>query len=406
MAMQLRWVGEADLDRVAQTRLRCYARSASEFEAFKLRTRGDPRSKLGDYLLAEIDGQGVGTATSLSMNMWVRGAKISCQGVAWVGAIKTMRRKGATGTPGVASAVMRETVRMGRERGDVVSALMPFRASYYEHFGYGIVERRCEWALPISTLPAGNFESIRFAEPSDFSARAECLHRVNQAGQCEVERSIDYWKNNEESATEGFIVVDRAGDGPVRGSMTMVHQQVNGKDVVKVTECFYEDAAALRRQLHFLSSLKDQFGEVNLTLPPDVPLNRMLNESQIPHRPVNHAVARCTPYTRMQVRILDHGKFLQSLHLPTTEKGQVVVAVRECEGQISKFKMQIEAGRIQCSSTDASAEFECTDRAWAGIACGDLKATDAVRFGLATGDDAAKLDVLSSGPMPFTHEHF
>jgi predicted acetyltransferase len=406
MAMQLRWVGNADLDRVAETRLRCYARSASELESFKLRTRGDPRSKPGDYLLAEMNGQAVGTATSHSMQMWVRGTSVSCQGVAWVGAIKTMRRKGAVGTPGIASVVMREILRMARERGEIVSALMPFRASYYEHFGYGIVERRCDWAVPISALPTGEFDSIRFAEPTDFDARAECLRRVNRAGQCEVERPTDYWKKTEESATEGFSIVDRAGNGPVRGLMTFLHQQVDGKDLVKVTECIYEDAAALRRQLHFLSSLKDQFASVQLTLPADVPLNRLLNESQIPHRPVNHPVARCVPYTRMQVRIMDHAKFLEGLHLPTTEKGQLVVAVRECEGQISKFKLQIEGGRIQATPSDASASFECTDRIWAGIACGDLKATDAVRFGLASGSDAAKLDLLSNGPLPFTHEHF
>ena len=47
--------------------------------------------KDGDYLLAEVDGQPVGTATSLSMKMWVR-AIIPCQGVARVGAIKTMQR--------------------------------------------------------------------------------------------------------------------------------------------------------------------------------------------------------------------------------------------------------------------------------------------------------------------------
>ena len=30
----------------------------------------------------------------------------------------------------------------------VISALMPFRGSFYEHFGYGIAECRCTWTVP------------------------------------------------------------------------------------------------------------------------------------------------------------------------------------------------------------------------------------------------------------------
>jgi predicted acetyltransferase len=406
MAIQLRWVGEADYDRVAETRLRCYAKGAGELDAFKLRVRDDPRTKPGDFLLAAMNGHAVGTTTSISFNMWCRGGSVPCQGVAWVGAIKTMRRKGTAGTPGVATAVMRETLRMARERGEVVSALMPFRASYYEHFGYGIVERRCDWTVPIAALPAGDFESIRFAEPRDFEARADCLRRVNRSGQCAIERSPEYWKRIDEMTADGFTSVDRDGDGSVRGWMYFQHQQSDGKDLVKVVDCIYQDAAALRRQLHFLSSLKDQFAAVQLTLPADVPLNRMLNESQIPHRPVNHPVSRCHPYTRMQVRILDHVKFLSSLNVSATGSGSVVVAVKECEGHQSRFRIEIDGGKIQCAPSESSADFECPDRTWAGIACGDLKASDAVRFGLASGNASSILDLLAVGPAPFTHEYF
>ncbi len=406
MGIQMRWVGDSELDRVAETRLRCYARSSGELESFKLRTRADPRSKPGDYLLAEIDGQAVGTATSLAMKMWIRGGCVTCQGVAWVGAIKTMRRKGATGTPGVASAVMRETLRLARERGDVVSALMPFRASYYEHFGYGVVERRSDWTVPIAILPVGEFDSVRFSEPADFESRAACLQRVNRAGQCQVERSTDFWKKTDESAAEGFSVVDRAGDGPVRGSMIFQHQQIDGKDLVKVTDCIYEDASALRRLLHFLSSLKDQFAAVQLTLPADLPLNRLLKESQLPHRLVNHPVAKVHQYTRMQVRILDHPKFLESLQLPPDSNGSVVLGVNECEGTASRFKLEITNGKISCKPSNTSVDFECNDLTWAAIACGDLKATDALRWGLASGTNAPLLDALSAGPLPFSHEYF
>jgi predicted acetyltransferase len=406
MAIQLRWVGESDLDRVAETRLRCYAKSATDLPTFVSRTKEDPRSKPGDFLLAEIDGNAVGTATHISYTMWVRGSAIPCQGVAWVGAIKTMRRKGGSGAPGIASAVMREIIKHARDRGDVVSALMPFRASYYEHFGYGIVERRCDWTVPISALPAGDFDSIRFYEPLDFDVRNECLSRVNRIGQCEIERSIEYWKLLEAAPAEGFAVIDREGNGPARGAMQIQNMHIDGKDIVNVVECYYLDTAALRRQLHFLASLRDQYSAVHLSLPADVPLNRMITESQIPHRPVNHPVSKCHTYTRMQLRILDHTRYLQSLHLPDQTEGSVHIAVHECEGHVSRLKLDMAAGKIWCSPGTSANAFECPDRIWAGIATGDLKATDAVRFGLATGEGAMLLDALSKGPLPFTHERF
>ncbi len=406
MGMQLRWVGDADLDRVAETRLYCYAKSASELETFKLRLRGDVRCKAGDYLLAELDGQAVGTATHVPFSMWCRGGCVPCQGVAWVGAIKTMRRRGTGDAPGVASTVMKEMLRHARERGDVVSALMPFRASYYEHFGYGITERRCDWSVPIAALPSGAFDTMRYYEPGDFAPRADCLRRVNHAGQCQLGRSEAMWRHLDESAGDGFSVVDADSAGNVRGWMTLLHQHVDGKDVMRVSECVYEDAAALKRQLHFLASQKDQFASVQLTLPADIPLNRMLRESQIPHRPVNHPVSRCHPYTRMQVRILDHVTFLEALHVPRDVSGTIVVGVHECEGNVSRLRVDVSGGRIGCVPSDASVEFECADRTWAGIACGDLIASDAVRLGLASGPPATVLDVLGRGPLPFTHEYF
>ncbi len=409
MAFQLRWAGEADLDRIAAVRLRCYGAAEKDLESYQQRLRDNPRGRAGDYLLAEQDGQPVGTATSFSLKMWVRGSAIPSQGVAWVGTIKTMRRRGG-GSEGIATALMKEILRRGREREEIVSALMPFRVSYYEHFGFGIVERRCEWTLPISVLPIGPFDGLRFYEPTDFAARLQSLERVNRLGQCDIERGEGTWKLYTEQAKDGLQIVDRpAADGPVHGSIYLTQQHVNAKDHLHVQESIYEDFAALKRQLHFLASLRDQYSTVHLTLPIDVPLNRLLKEIQIPHRPVNHATAEARPFSRMQLRVLDHRKFLEALHLPTDVSGSVTVAVHECEGTISRFKLEMASGKIILSTGAADKrEFICSDRTWAAVACGDLAAGDALRWGLADGnaEAAAILNALCRGPTPFCNEYF
>ena len=410
MPLALRWVGYESVDPLAETRLRCYGTGDGQRARFIERTRDDPRAVDGDFLLAEQLGEPVGTATSLSLTMWVRGAPLPCQGVAWVGAVKTARRRGTGAGAGVASTVMAEVLRRAREREQVVSALMPFRGSFYEHFGYGFVERRCDWTVPMGVLPTGSFEGIRFCRPDDFAARAACLAAVTRAGQCAVERSEAFWRVRDTEAAEGFQVVDRpAADGPVLGSMTLLHTNGGGRDVLKVSEIVSADSAALRRQLHFLASQRDQYAAVHLQLPADLPLQWLLKEAQIPHRPVHHAVAEPRPFTRMQVRILDHIRFLRALHLPAAAPaGRLTLCVREPEGDERRIRIEVADGRISAEPTQAEPQFMVPAPIWAAVATGELPASRALQLGLAEGSAAAAglLDALAIGPTPFSHEYF
>jgi predicted acetyltransferase len=411
MPLKLRWIGEDELDRVAQTRLYCYAPAGKDLATYKEKIRADRRAKVGDFLLAERDGVAVGTTTALSMTMWVRGAALPCQGVAYVGTIKTHRRGGgASGEQGVATQLMFETLRRARERREVVSALMPFRASFYEHFGYGLIERRHEWLVPLSILPPGDFDGFNFIRNGDdLPAMIECRQRMVQNGQCDIERTPEAWETYRRNVGEGFEVVDREPGGAVHGSMYFTDTKTDGRTTIRVADQVWDSAAALLRQLHFLASLKDQYSYASLTLPSDIQLNRVLRESQLPHRLVEHAVAKLTPITRCQVRILDHMRFLESLKWPANTKGRATIAVKECEGQTSKFKLDVSGGRAQVAPSDASPDLELTDKDWAAIACGDLTATSAAQLGVlhvSRTDALSLLDALSVGPAPFCAEYF
>lgn len=409
MPLSLRWVGTEDIDRVAEARMLSYAPARKELPKYKQDIRDEPRSGPGEWLLAECDGVAVGTATSLPLKMWVRGGEIKCQGVAFVGTIKTHRRR--TGAePGVGTAVMNETLRMARERGFVVSTLMPFRGTYYEHFGYGFVERRAEWKIPLDLIPRGDFSSIRFYQDSDFDELVKCRNRIAQQGQADIERSGEMWKFYLKQE-HGFLVVDREDNGPVRGWMNFDNQHADGLDTVRAHfDTGFEDIEGLKRLLYFLGSLKDQYRFASMQLPSDIRVNLLLSEKQMTHRvSKNHPNAECRPYTRMQARILDHRRLLESMKLPTHARGNVTVAVHESEGNISKFEIDIADGRATVKPTHAEADMEATAAAWAPIALGDLKATSAGELGLVKvwdADSTRILDVLSEGPPPYCREYF
>jgi len=415
MTPELRWATADELDTVALTRLRCYAGAAKELDSMKERLLAEGRAKVGDYLLAFRDGQPVGTTTSLSLTMWVRGAPLPCQGVAWVGAVKTERRRGAApGTtdaaPGVATLVMRETLRKARERGEVLSALMPFRASFYEKFGYGLAERPVDWTLPMAVLPVGDCAGMRFHAPEDVPAMHACRQRTVARGQCDIERPLHAWDRYLKWFDNGFVVVDPDPAGPgLRGWLAFENVQEGTKDGVRVNEIYFDTPAVLRRQLCFLATLRDQYAHAVLTLPADLPLNHLLRESQVPHRPVNHAHAEARPYTRMQVRVLDHRRFLEALLLPAHLRGMCTVAIRETEGDVCRLRLDLSDGHVTVAPATADPDLAITDRTWASIVTGDLPIRFAIEHGLVACSSPAALPLLeafAAGPAPFCRDFF
>lgn len=411
MALALKWVGEPDFDRVGLTRLRCYSGSSSRTDKYRESVTRDPRQKPGDFLLATTPaGEDVGTATALSLHLWCRGARLPCQGVAYVGTIKTARRGGSKDEPGVATQVMRATLDRARERGEVASALMPFRASYYEHFGYGNAERRTEWTVPLAILPKADFAGYRFADlASDAPRMLEVRQREFRAGQCDVETDAPTLKFWTDTWTDGIAVVDEGPDKSIRAWAYLVEHRDGPQAIVEVNDWCADSVESLHRMLGFLGSLKDQYTFAKITLPGDLPLNRWLRESQIPHRQVDHPVAIARPFTRMQVRVLDHKRFIEPQTLANEQRGSVVVAIRETEGTTSTVRLDFEGNRVGVAGASGAPDVELTDVLWASVVTGDLPASDLLRMNLIRAGDAKKaslLDAFASGRAPWCQEYF
>jgi hypothetical protein len=115
----------------------------------------------------------------------------------------------------------------------------------------------------------------------------------------------------------------------------------------------------------------------------------------------------------MQLRILDHKKYLESIHWPGNPSGKLTVAIAESEGNISRLAIDVDSGKAKVTpaptTSTAAADYECTDRQWAAIATGDISASAAARWGLAKENNptaSTLLDALSTGPVPFCREYF
>ena len=415
-ALTIRAASTGERDLVARVRSRCYRPSYSHEAEMRESTaadRGDVAE--GDMLLAERGGRFVATLTCLRGSMNVRGRVFDCNGIAYVGTTHDARRSG-----GVASKIMFAALDLARERGEVLSALMPFRASYYEHFGYGLCERRANWTVPIPILPAaakGTELSHQFAEPSDAKmvrqlagVRRRQFESPNlghgdmmfpHATADGVRHWADYYAEN------GYLFVDLADDGSARGWIGTIPVKKGDRLGLDVQHMIFDSPAGLLRHLNFLATLRDQYGYVDFATPADVAINTLLKETQLPHRAVQHEHADCRITARNQVRVLDHLKLLDGLPLAST--GKATICVKETEGHESRFVIDASDGKCAAAASEATPAFTCPDKVWAQIVLGEVTATFAARHGLATCDDEAVLpllDAFANGPLPFCREYF
>jgi predicted acetyltransferase len=410
MALKLEWVGETAYDRVALARHRCYSGMAGNLDKYREAMQFDTRQKPGDFLLASRDGIDVGTTTALSLHLWIRGARVPCQGVAYVGTTKTHRRGGSNDERGIASQLMSATIEKARERGEYLSALMPFRASFYEHFGYGNAEQRVEWNVPLSILPRGDFAGFRFVEDSDDARIIELRSREAAAGQCDIETTPAALASFKRSWPNGQTFVDQpTPGGPIESCVHLLEERGGAQASAVVDDWAAATPDAMLRLFHFLASLKDQYTFARITLPADLPLNRLLKETQVPHRQVDHPVATQRPYTRMQIRVLDHVKLLGAMTLQSARRGSCTVAIKENEGTVTRLRLDVADRKITATRTNSECDVEMTDVLWASIVSGDLRASVAHRWGTIRSVSASAIDLLeafSEGPLPWCQEYF
>ncbi len=409
MAIELRWVDASEHDKVAQTRHRCYGSAMKNAGQFRESMSNDPRARAGDFLLAEEKGQPIGTITSLSLNIRLGEAKLPCQGIAWVGTAKTSRRTGDKSQPGIATQLMNCALDKAREREQPVSALMPFRASFYEHFGFGLAEKRVEWSIPLGILPKAAAPGFRFFSSDDLPQLMAARQAEFSRGQADIETDLPTLRMWAGLFDNGWCMVYQpAGAAAPLGYLFFVEESVENRKVVRVEDWCCFEPSNLLPMLAFLGTLQDQYSSVFITLPADVPLNLLLKESQIPHRAVDHPFPVARPYTRMQIRVLDHRKALEAMRYPAGVAGKATIAVAECEGTTSQFQLEIADGRASVSAGKASPDFACPDRIWSSIVGGHLQASQAMIWGLAEAkaSAAALLDAFSQGPQPFCQDYF
>lgn len=240
-----------------------------------------PHGGLESLWVAEESGRLIGACQLLWLRQWIGGVAVPVTGVGSVTIAPTHRKRG------LATRMLIAGFDHARERGDVASALFPFRAAFYESLGYGLAGEAHQYQVPPMLLPDDKAERMRVrlvdGERDEAAMRAvyrEAAQRL-QTGQLDrTERNwggswgqdnlaaVLYW--GETGEAEGYAIVRYRADLPV------------DRRFIEVEERAWLTLQAQRGIYGWLSTLGDQWREVVYRAHPEEHFGDRLSEPRLP----------------------------------------------------------------------------------------------------------------------------
>lgn len=241
---------------------------------------GGPHGGLEALWVGEEGGRLVAACQLLWLRQWIGGVPIRVMGLGSVAIAPTHRRRG------VAGRLLTAGFEHARERGDVATALYPFRATYYQELGYGLAGEAHQYQVPPQVLPDAPEERRRVQLVSSEADR-RAVRGVYEAGARlqtgQLERSERMWNavwgGDDRAAVlyvgksgepEGYAVVRYRADLPVTTRFLEVEERI------------WLSLEAQRGIYAWLSSLGDQWRELVYRAHPEEGFGDRLNEPRLP----------------------------------------------------------------------------------------------------------------------------
>jgi predicted acetyltransferase len=241
----------------------------------------DPKYGGGpDTLLVGTDANRIVAACQIHpLRQWVAGRLLPVTGVGTVAIAPTHRRRR------LGAELVIEALRRGRERGDVASALYPFRTSFYQKLGYGAAGTVLQYQIAPESLP-----------DSDERLRVELMD--NDLRRAEVAELYDRWARTQNGqlargertwielcgASDRALVAYRAEDNAIEGYALVVYRAdlPPRERYLEVDEIVWLTPRARRALYGWLSSLGDQWQSILLRALPSQRADDRISEPRLP----------------------------------------------------------------------------------------------------------------------------
>lgn len=225
---------------------------------------------LSDCWVVEVDGRMAGALRTYRLTTHLWGHALPTMGLAGVAVAPDFRRRG------IGRRMCIEALRIARERGDVLTALYPFRTSFYRDLGYVLAGdlHRYRFRPEELAMYPGWDRVVRapktgLTEARDIYARVAArsngpLDRTERMWSfCDREGTYIYLHRDPRGRATGYIVVRGRGGPPERSRL-------------RVLELVAEDREAYLGLLGWLSVQRDQWGRITYDALPGENFHRRL----------------------------------------------------------------------------------------------------------------------------------
>jgi predicted acetyltransferase len=396
--LEIRSPRRDELDQVIAVRGRAFNISRSQWQA----PEEIDDTELECLRVAVVGGKIVSSLTILPAAIQIGSARVSMGGIGNVSTLPEEQNRG------YASALMRETLWLLRERGFCTSVLFPFSFSFYRRFGYELGGNHCQyWSRPRNIPAFSERRHCRPARADDLPAFATLYSQHSTIRSCGLIRDEARWRRLVGSGTQA-LVYDRQGPD---GYMLYGEEiDSHGLKVLRVKELVAASPESGRGLVGFLAAFEGDTVEWSTT-PSDLwSLGLMCPVA--PLREGYKPRASATVRPMFQFRVID---LLQAIKARSTEmawlNGELSLVIQdELNPENSRpLAMSCNGGTVQIVQGHRTKHcLEANIRIFSQIFCGYVTPTEAASQGLITvrGDDALRIaDQIFPKFEPFIPEN-
>lgn len=375
----------------------------------------DPRFGGGaeTLLVGAAAGRIVAACQLHPLRQWIGGTALDIAGVGTVAISPTHRKQRLAGELLVAA------LHAARARGDVASALYPFRVSFYHRLGYGNAGTALQWQVPPSSLPdAPERLSVEALEGGHERDEALALYNEwarRQTGQ--MARGGRVWTHLCTLPGRALFGYRTAG-GDLEGYAFVTYRVdlPRASRYLEVDELVWMTDAARRGLYGWLASLGDQWEQLLIRALPEQRLDNWLKEPRLPHDAAP-AWGLWAPAATLLMgpmfRLLDITAAWQQRRV-AGNVASFTVACDVHDAQIAenhgRWRLTFDAGRVHVErDAAADAALRLDIGTLSRLYIGALSASAGVSAGLIACDRPdllASLDTALALPEPWTFDRF
>jgi predicted acetyltransferase len=313
---------------------------------------------------------------------------------------------------------MTAALRAARERGDLGSALYPFRVSFYQKLGYGQAGEAHQFLVPPSQLPDSP-ERFRVELLENDEQRAEARAFYNewartQTGQ--LARNERLWKHICEQQSRALVGY-RGKNESLEGYALVVYRAdlPRTQRYLEVDEITWTTDDARRGLYGWLASLGDQWEQILLRALPSHRLADWIREPRLPHAaapPWGLWAPGATLMMGSMFRLLDMHKAWEKRRV--ADGSRLAIALEVADEQIGEnhgsWRLVLSGGSVSVEpkgSAELSLRLNVSTLSRLYVAA--LSPREALQAGLLECDRPDLLDRLGAAlalPEPWTFDRF